>query len=328
MPEKLIFHFEGALADQHTLNFYEAARFQYAAARLIVKLLQFRSTGGFVKKITNTSNRDILLQSQDEGSFDISILMPALMVAQETFVSVSVTNLMSYIFERIVGKTSNSDVATALNAHTEVVAQIGHIDDNNTELINKALSIIQNDQEIKENLHGQQKELLERRIAELTREKEMTSASAQLGRIDGAREQKLISMSAPLVSEMATALRRSANTLQIVSVAGHSAPKGILFLNRRMAEEIEVSAVDQQITPILGDIIQYNKETGWGKARLTISAQPLSFNVPSDIKGRLQSQLLAAMGRDKVYLQTYIVRDKVGEPVRLIVVGILPPPPA
>jgi hypothetical protein len=93
-----------------------------------------------------------------------------------------------------------------------------------------------------------------------------------------------------------------------------------------MAAEIEVSNVDRQITPILGDIIQYNKETGWGKARLDISNQPLSFNVPSDLKEGLQGRLLAGMGRDKVYLQTYIVRDKVAEPTRLIVVGILPTP--
>jgi hypothetical protein len=50
MPETLTFHFEGALADSHRMNFYESARFQYAAARLMVKLAQFRQRGRFVKK--------------------------------------------------------------------------------------------------------------------------------------------------------------------------------------------------------------------------------------------------------------------------------------
>jgi hypothetical protein len=62
MSEKLTFHFEGGLADEHKLDFYEAARFQYAAARLVVKLSQFRARGNFVKKITNTSNQDIVLR--------------------------------------------------------------------------------------------------------------------------------------------------------------------------------------------------------------------------------------------------------------------------
>ena len=328
MSEKLTFHFEGSLADQHTLNFYEAARFQYAAARLIVKLTQFRSNGNFVQKITNNSNKDILLKTQKDGSFDISILIPIAMAAQEAFVSTSVTKLMSYVFERIVGKTSNSDVATALNSNAQIVEAIGKIDDNNTETINRALDIIQTDQRIKENLHAETKELLERRIAELTREQEMVQAQTQLSRIDAPREQKLIAMAAPLISEMATVLRRSANTLEIVNDTDVNSPRRILFLNRKMAEEIELSVVDQSITPILGDIIQYNKETGWGKTRLQISDSPLSFNVPSDIKEGLQSKILAAMGRDKIYLQTYIVRNKIAEPVRLIVVGVLPPPPA
>jgi hypothetical protein len=153
----------------------------------------------------------------------------------------------------------------------------------------------------------------------------MRDGRQELAKIDAPREQKLISMSSPLISEMATALRRSATTLEVISTR-QNVDQRILYLNRRMAAEIEVSNVDRQITPILGDIIQYNKETGWGKARLDISNQPLSFNVPSDLKEGLQGRLLAGMGRDKVYLQTYIVRDKVAEPTRLIVVGILPTP--
>jgi hypothetical protein len=217
MTERVTFHFEGGIADEHRLNFYEAARFQYAAARLVVKLAQFRSRGRFVKKITNNSNQDIVLESHRDGSFDISILIPGLLIAQEAFVNVSVSSLMSYIFERMISKTSSSDVATALNTQAEVVRQIGKINENNTELMNAALDIIKADQEIKENLHASQREMYERRIAELEREREMNAAAAQLSKIDAAREQKLISMSAPLVSEMATTLRRSANTLEIIS---------------------------------------------------------------------------------------------------------------
>lgn len=104
MSENLVFHFRGSLADEHRLNFYEAARFQYAAARLAVKLAQFRSTGRFSQKITNNSNKDILLTTSKDGSFDISILIPLLPVAQEIFVNVPVSHLMSYVFERMIGK--------------------------------------------------------------------------------------------------------------------------------------------------------------------------------------------------------------------------------
>lgn len=73
MAERLTFHFEGALADEHKMNFYESARFQYAAARLMVKLAQFRRTGKFVKKISTRSNVGVQLVSQADGSFNINI---------------------------------------------------------------------------------------------------------------------------------------------------------------------------------------------------------------------------------------------------------------
>ena len=75
------------------------------------------------------------------------------------------------------------------------------------------LEIIQRDQFIKDEVNKEVRDLLSRRVAELTRESELLENHTQFSHIDTAREQKLISMSAPLVSEMATALRKSADTL-------------------------------------------------------------------------------------------------------------------
>jgi hypothetical protein len=57
--DQLLFHFQGGLADQNRMDFYEAARFQYAAARLSVKLDQFRRTGRFSKRVTESSRTNI-----------------------------------------------------------------------------------------------------------------------------------------------------------------------------------------------------------------------------------------------------------------------------
>jgi len=90
-----------------------------------------------------------------------------------------------------------------------------------------------------------------------------------------------------------------------------------------VTHEIELARVDKDITPLLVDIVQYNKETGWGKLRTKISNHPLSFSVPSDRKSSMQKQLLDAMDANETYIQTYIVRDKANEPIRFIIVGIL-----
>jgi len=52
MNEEIAFTFDGKIASQHRMDFYEAARFQYSASRLLVKLDYFRKNGEFPKKIT------------------------------------------------------------------------------------------------------------------------------------------------------------------------------------------------------------------------------------------------------------------------------------
>lgn len=328
MSEQVTFHFEGGLADAHRLNFYEAARFQYAASRLIVKLDKFRYTGSFPRKITDLSNRDIELKPHADGSFDIAILIPPLVVAYQTFVDVSISTMMSYVFDRLIGKSSDTDVAKALNTIGTVTENFGKISDNESQKMSQVLTMLSEERDRHDKTKDKLVESLESRLAEMTRERDLAQQESRLRRIDPAREQRLITMAAPLVTEMATALRRSAETLEINTDEGTGGDRRIVYLNKRMANEIELSSVDRDITPIMGNIIQYNKETGWGKLRMSISESPLSFTVPSDIKGKLQSQLLAAMGRDQVYLQIYVVRDKLKAPSRVVVAGILPNPPA
>ena len=324
MKENIRFHFSGALADHHTLNFYEAARFQYAAARLIIKLAQFQETGRFSKRVTDRKNKDILLKAHREGSFEIDLLAEAVKAGAAAFISVPLTVLLTYVFERIFGKTSDDEILGVLNAQKDLVAKIGEIKANDNDAINNALEIIKNDQKIKEKMRVDERDLLQRRISELERERDLALYRGELSKIDDAREQKLISMSAPLISDMATPLRRSATSLQIVSKGATS--KTLLYMDREIAQEIELARVDEEITPIMADIFQYNKDTGWGKARVDLGDGVLSFNVPSDKKDRLQDQLMDAMKVEEVFLQTYIVRDRAMAPCRLIVVGILPSP--
>lgn len=104
MPENLTFHFEGALADEHRMNFYESARFQYAAARLLVKLSQFRTSGRFSKKISNKSNYDVRLVSHSDGSFNINVEDSGKGKSDDEFMDVSLGDLVAYVSERVIEK--------------------------------------------------------------------------------------------------------------------------------------------------------------------------------------------------------------------------------
>jgi hypothetical protein len=326
VSEKLTFHFEGALADEHRMNFYESARFQYAAARLMVKLAQFRQNGRFTQKITNASNFDIQLASQSDGSFNINVENPEQNPADEPFITISLADLIAYVSERIVEKIDEAALANvALSGHAKLIGHTDGADDEPAAALDRLIEAAMIDRSLTERLPVEIQELVKRRVAEAYRERRLVSSQDAISRIDFARSQKLIAMAAPLVSEMATALRKSADTLEVASIVDGQ-KKSVLFLDRRMAQEIETAVVDDEITPILGDITQFNKDNGWGKLKIENGSKILSFSIPYDVLPTIKQRLIDSMKIDLVYLQTYFVRDRGDDIKRLIVVGILQTP--
>lgn len=326
MAENLTFHFEGSLADDHRMNFYEAARFQYAAARLVVKLAQFRQYGRFVQKITNNSSFDIQLVSQTDGSYNINVVDPGHSLAEESFISISLADLIAYVSERIVEKIDETTLKdVSLDSRVKLIGASEGEDDEPTAVLDRLIEAVLADRSLTSRLPIQVQDLVRRRVAEAYRERQLHSSQAAVARIDFARSQKLIAMAAPLVSEMATALRKSANTLEITALVGGQS-QSVLFLDRGMAQDIEAAIVDDEITPILGDITQFNKDNGWGKSKIENGTKTLNFSIPYDILPTIRQRLIDSMKHDLVYLQTYFVRDRGDDVARLIAVGILPTP--
>jgi hypothetical protein len=306
------------------MNFYEAARFQYSAARLMVKLAQFRQSGRFVKKITNKSNYNILLKSHSDGSFNINVDEPEQDSPRDDFINISISDLIAYVSERVVEKIDEAQKASIPTKLTSLVGDGASTPDES--VLDKLAQAAMADSNFVMTLPWQVQDLVKRRVAEFYREQRMERKRAEIAKIDFARGQKLIAMSAPLLSDMATALRRSADTLEITSSRdGFQSP--ILFLDQKMAQDIETAVVDEEITPILGDITQFNKDNGWGKLKIEQGAKMVSFSIPSDILPTMRQTLIDNMKKDLVYLQVYFVRDRSGEVVRMIPVGILPTPP-
>lgn len=327
MPEKLTFHFEGSLADEHRMNFYEAARFQYAAARLLVKLAQFRATGRFSQKITDKSNYSVQLSSQADGSFNINVEVPKQGEVDDDFLAVPLSDLLAFVCERIIDKVDREHIDDVVGAYSTPIDDDSLDEDADSAYFEALVDESMADDAFTSKLPAAVKDLVRRRAAELYRERRLIHSEDAIKRIDFARSQKLIAMSAPLVSEMATALRRSADTLQVRSGVS-SESQTVLFLDQQMAREIETAIVDKDITPILGDITQFNKDNGWGKVKIRNHNGPelVSFSIPYDILPKMRQQLIDGMKIDMVYLQTYFVRDRSGKLTRLIAVGILPTP--
>ena len=318
MAESLTFHFEGLLADNHQMNFYEASRFQYAAARLLVKLSQFRETGRFTQKISSKSNFDVRLSAPTEGSFNVNVEDVAKKKSDELFVDADLADLVAYVAERVIAKIDDETIKNA-SSWDGLDKSTGVSD------INQLAESVAEKKVTVENLPSQVRDLIKRRASEIHREDRLRGAKGAISKIDPVREQKLVAMSAPLIIEMATALRNSADTLDVIS-SMHGKSSSVLFLDQKMAQEIETSSVDDEITPILCDVVQFNKDNGWGKVKIENGTVTIPFTIPYDTLPKIRQVLIDNMKKDLVYLQTYFVRDRAETVTRLIVVGILETP--
>lgn len=316
MTELIRFHFEGSLAEEHRMNFYEAARFQYAASRLMVKLGQFRNGGKVSQKVTQKNNLDILLVTHAEGSFNVNIEDNAEKPKKGLFVDMSLTDLLAYVSDQLVGKIDESNIDDPLLGPVDADASLIPYIDNLAELIVNDISYMH---EVPDDLQ----DVVKRRVAEILRERRLARTVDAIKKISVLQRRKLIAAAAPHFSQMAVALRRSADTLEVQS-SEDGLDRPLLYLNQRMASEIETAKVDDEITPLLGDIEQFNKQNGWGKFKF--DGKTVSFHIPYHLLDEMRQRLIDMMKRDLVYLQTYCVRDASGDVIRLIAVGILPTP--
>jgi len=95
--QNIRFQFLGGMADNHEMNFYEAGRFQYGAARFIYTLEKFRQEGRIVSRIGEKVKADIRIKAPKEGSFIQDVLIVASPIIADTSIKCSFEALFAYI---------------------------------------------------------------------------------------------------------------------------------------------------------------------------------------------------------------------------------------
>lgn len=317
--DQLNFRFRGGLADRNRMDFYEAARFQYAAARLTVKLDQFRRTGRFSQRVTTQTRTDIDLFPYEQGSFVLKIAASEDLEKQPK-INVPLTALWTYVIERVFQPTE-TNTALDLIDDNALRSEFFSLVEENIFSSDKAIALLRAEMEKDRGLSATENELLDRLISEAHRRAYLQSHHDLLASITPEQDAALMTMATPLLSELAVPLRRSAKTVMI-STIDSAGERPILTTDRETAEALELIKVDKHVSTIDVDIVQYNKETGWGKFRNPTWKGIPSFSVPADRKGDLRFDLLVAMREDQVAVDAYVVRSVSGEPLRLVLVDV------
>jgi hypothetical protein len=321
MDEQISFIFDGKFASENRMDFYEAARFQYSAARLMVKLDNFRRKGEFPAKITYKNTPDLLLLPPRPGSFGLDVIGPALAVVGPLLIEVPLSAMLSYVIDRVFGSADDDTIRQALATQRELVETFDRAIAGHDDTMDRTLEMLQDRIERDDFLNDQVRALYERMIADQQRQLELAQFRDQFRRINPDQEADLITMSAPLLKEMNVPLRRSANKIIVRSVKDGDR-RDILRADKSMADAVELAVVDRHITTIDINIVQFNKQSGWGKFENEEWEGNPPFVVPGDILEDARETIVNAMKEDLVEVDCFFVRSPAGIPQRIIVIDI------
>lgn len=304
--------FDGKLADDNQMDFYEAARVQYAAARLSVKLDRFRRYGSFPKKVTAVSNTGIDLSPFGKGSFHIRFHTPETRFSSEWHLQLPLSAMWAYVVERVFKPASLEEIRSGLFWEDELLnlfdSDIGQRENPASRTLGAINRAIDSGSEIDDDALN----LAARLSAEAARRSYLNDIRAELSIISPENDAQLITMAAPLLKELGLPLRRSASVASISIASSHRSPIPILGLDKVMAANVELTKTDADLTLLRIDIVSYDKESGWGKFRNTEFEGKSPFYVPADRKSDLQASILSNMNKNEVLVTVAYTRSLAG----------------
>jgi hypothetical protein len=343
------FRFTGGLADAGELNFYELSRSQYAAARLLYTLARYHETGRVVARLSEKSIADIRIRSPSSGSFIYDALVFVLAEGSKVAVSVPLKVLFTMVWDRILSTTSDF-----VNLKSEATLELRRIEQKTQVALSKEetkrleiLREVQHDKEVtKRELVGLARELYDehslrpdapaKRLTglkviaedlqlEIEREEIMKPHFDDLNKISSDDKRKLFGKSRPLIAEIGLPLRSSAEEFD-VSVGRER--RRIGWMDAERAAEIAETAPDEDLDQLVGQLIQYNVETGYGRFKIEEGTaaneygKDISFRILKPMKNTMTDIILDAMKLDRVVGEFMVTRDKEGLPKQLVLINL------
>jgi len=289
---RLTFRFEGGDADGGQLNFYDAARFQYGAARFVYTLEYFRQTGIVLSKITRRVNAEYRVPTPERGSWVMDVVQFAAPLMGEMAFKVPIEVMMAHVMEQLIpGRKSRETLKEILSEprspdsertilerertaqereRTEQIRLLTNTNAKALDVLGKTLDRLSAGGPATQTLHEVRDEL----TASFERVQMIEHYKRELDKIDDSYMTRLLDKTRTQVVEMGKPLIRSADRLAIGEV---SRPQPFVSLTRRSVEALSGNTVDAIPSTLRGSIIRFDKENGWGKFRNPEFTRPISL---------------------------------------------------
>lgn len=312
----MAFRFVGGDADEHQLNFYDASRFLYGASRFIYTLEHFRQSGRVLNRITERVNVDYRIPTPQPGSWLLEIMAVAAPAIGDLAIKVPMDVLVAWAKEKLLPSSDTALKTVQLVKEIEAEHTAQSREETKrveavTDTVNRALALADKALDQGRGREDYLIEQLRQNQAELassqTRLAIIEDHRHELAKIDEDQEAKILSRVHSQMTEMGKPLTRSAVGLEFI---GGADVGRIAFMNRQSIESLSGNQEDPLPTLLHGDIIRFDKNTGWGKFKTGAFAKDMPFLVPSVSKNQLRDRLLDAMKRDGVEMSFYCVRNR------------------
>ncbi|MDF1586792.1 DUF7946 domain-containing protein [Marinimicrococcus flavescens] len=328
------FTFNGGIASEGQLNFYEAGRFLYGAARLVYTIEAFRQTGRVKERLSGKIPVDIRVGTPTRSCFVQDALLLAAPLITETFFKVPFEVMFARVWS-MFGIGSRHDEAIAQAAATELCKQADNViaateQTRQLEILagmhersmDRVLGVL-SDAVNQRRLPDMEMPLREtRENLEARRKTSRITApyEDELSQITPEQERRLTSRLRGPISDLALPLRGSAESLSIGFVANDNT---CAFLTKDTVNWITNTQLDKIPTPLLVRVKNFDRETGHGKFRYGDNQKALPFRLPSSSKRAVLNNLIDGMKIDKIMVSGYFTRDKSKTPISYVIDDVL-----
>lgn len=350
--------YEGGIASEGQLDFYEYSRAAYGFSRLVSTIEVYRRTGRVPQKITRQMKVDLIIRAPEKGSFPIDILAPLIADAGHYKALISQIPLdvfLKYLLQAVKTLLPNSqdrivEIAkidlerekhrTAQSQQeTKRVSELRKIVESGNATTQSALDLLRRQIDKPDTALFE----LNETVASLTslkveveeiieRESTLQSYAPAFEALPRKDLAALTKKLRPQIAELGVPLGKSAKIVKITEGRKRSAIA--TFDDRKMAD-IQSRELDEDEVSVGIRVIYYDRDGGYGRCDIfdnvddeEAELKKISFSVGSARKNTLRSPLLAAEDLGVVPALVRYFRDKDNNITSVLVEDVMIPLPS
>ncbi|MBO1073370.1 hypothetical protein [Roseomonas marmotae] len=322
---------------------------------MIYGIEQFRQTGKTADRLTKIVQADFRVRPPVAGSF-YDVITAAAPLLGDHFLQVPFQRVMTWVLDKILPRSTEpnrlADIADkqadaiGLMARSAVEREAtereraiqeterlriiaGMLRDGQSaaaqhlqmalEIADKVGAYAQTPQRI-EHPDGTAQFISDEIKAEVTRAKELEPFKEEFDRVSPEAEQRIVNKVRGLIPEIANPLRNSAKAMEITEGSERVAQA---ILNPTRVRQISTVSDDLSEMPIIGNIVKFDKNTGYGRIEPQGVRKGIPFSMTSDDRLAHRHAVIEAMKHPLSRVLMRATRDGIGNIVHFRLLDVL-----